>query len=147
MSRSGYSDECENLELYRASVDRALHGKRGQAFLRELAAAMDAMPEKVLIAGELVSEKGECCTIGVVCKARQLDVSRVDYYDPDSVAKAIGVARSMAAEIEHMNDEWGTASELPNERWNRMRKWVSDNLAAQTPNDGSQRACGPEDVQ
>lgn len=133
MSRSGYSDDCcENLELYRASVDRALHGKRGQAFLRELAAAMDAMPEKVLIAGELVSEKGECCTIGVVCKSRQLDVSHVDYYDTDSVAKAIGVARSMAAEIAHINDddehEWGGASELPSERWSRMRKWVSGNL-------------------
>lgn len=139
MSRSRYSYDCENLELYRAAVDRALKGKRGQDFLRELAAAMDAMPEKVLITGELVSEKGECCTIGVVCKARQLDVSHVDYYDPDSVAKAIGVARSMAAEIEHINDEWGSASELPNERWKRMREWVSDNLAAQTPNDGGER--------
>lgn len=54
MSRSGYVDDCENLELYRATVERSIKGKRGQAFLRELAAAMDAMPEKVLIAEELV---------------------------------------------------------------------------------------------
>ena len=33
MSRSQYSCDCEHLELYRASVDRALHGKRGQAFV------------------------------------------------------------------------------------------------------------------
>lgn len=129
MSRSGYSDECENLELYRATVERALRGQRGQAFLRELAKSLDAMPEKILIAGELVNEHGECCTLGVVCKARQLDVSDVDYYDPDSVAKAVGVARSMAAEIEHLNDEWGRPGELPNERWKRMRRWVDENLA------------------
>ncbi len=133
MSRSGYSDDCENIELYRASVERALRGKRGQAFLRELAEVMDAMPEKTLIAGELVSEKGECCAIGVVCKARQLDVGHVDYEDPESVARAIGVACSMAAEIEYMNDECGPLYELPNERWKRMRKWVADNLAEKQP--------------
>jgi len=134
MSRSGYSDECGNIELYRASVERALRGKRGQAFLRELATAMDAMPEKVLIAGDLVSEHGECCTIGVVCKARQLDVSHLDVYDPETVAGAVGIARSMAAEIEYMNDEAAWGSELPNERWKRMRKWVADNLLEQASN-------------
>lgn len=128
MSRSGYSEDCENIELYRASVDRALNGKRGQAFLRELAAAMDAMTEKVLITGELVSEKGEVCAIGAVCKSRALDVSRINYDDPDTVARVIGVARSMAAEIAFMNDEAGRASELPCERWTRMREWVSYNL-------------------
>lgn len=30
MSRSGYSDDCEYLDLYQANVDRALTGKRGQ---------------------------------------------------------------------------------------------------------------------
>lgn len=132
MSRSGYSDDCENLELYRATVDRALKGKRGQAFLRELAAAMDAMPEKVLIAGELIKPNGGCCAIGTVCKARGLDVSKVDYEDPDSVASVIGVARSMAAEIAYQNDEGGTTSrEEPAARWQRVRKWVSENLVAE----------------
>lgn len=133
MSRSGYSEDCENIELYRATVERAIKGQRGQAFLRELAASMDAMPEKVLITGELVSEKGECCTIGVVCKARTLDVSAIDYEDPDSVGRLIGVARSMAAEIAFMNDEWVSPSELPSERWKRMRKWVADNIVEVAP--------------
>lgn len=134
MSRSGYSYDCENLALYRASVERAMHGKRGQAFLRELVAALDAMPEKALIAHELVNESGACCAIGAVCKARSLDVGTVDCYDPDSVARAIGVARSMAAEIEFMNDEWGNQDETPAQRWERMRKWASYNIAAQTDN-------------
>jgi len=127
MSRSGYSDDCDNLELYRATVDRALHGKRGQAFLKELAAAMDAMPEKILIAGELINEHGECCAIGAVCKARAIDVSKIWYDEPDNVAKAIGVARSMAAEIAYMNDEW-TNDATPHERWKRMRRWVEENI-------------------
>ncbi len=37
MSRSGYQDDCEGLNLYRGTVRRAIRGKRGQAFLRELA--------------------------------------------------------------------------------------------------------------
>ena len=91
MSRSGYSDDCENVELYRAAVDRAIKGSRGQAFLRELATAMDAMPEKVLIAEELIREDGRCCTIGVVCKARAVDVGCIDYNDVDTVARLVGV--------------------------------------------------------
>jgi hypothetical protein len=33
MSRSGYSEDYEHMELYRANVDRTLAGKKGQAFL------------------------------------------------------------------------------------------------------------------
>jgi hypothetical protein len=128
MSRSGYSEDCENLELYRATVERALKGRRGQAFLRELAAALDAMPEKVLIAEELIDAQGQCCAIGAVCKARGLDVSKVDHEDPESVARVIGVARSMAAEIAYENDEGAWTDEEPAKRWQRIRKWVNDNL-------------------
>lgn len=134
MSRSGYSEDCENLELYRASVERAIYGKRGQAFLKELAAALDAMPEKVLIRGELVDEHGGVCAIGAVCKARNLDVINVNYDEPEQVAKLIGVARSMAAEIAYMNDERGRFSQLPSERWKMMREWVNENLVGK-PNE------------
>ena len=131
MSRSGYTDDCENLELYRATVERSIAGKRGQAFLRELATAMDAMPEKVLISDQLVDKDGDCCTIGVICESRGIDTSEVDYDDPQSVGDAVGISRSMAAEIEFMNDdEWyGYNSETPEKRWVRMRKWVEKNLA------------------
>lgn len=84
MSRSGYTDDdCDNtLNLYRGTVQRAIRGKRGQAFLRELAAAMDSMPVKELIANELVAPNGQVCAIGAVCQARGLDVSKLDYNDP-----------------------------------------------------------------
>lgn len=132
MSRSGYCEDGDfddnSLYLYRATVDRSLAGKRGQTFLKELARAMDAMPEKKLIRSELVTETGEVCTIGVVCKARGLDVSKVDEYCPEEVGKLVGIARSMAAEIEYENDDCGPDSETPEQRWTRMRKWVEDNI-------------------
>lgn len=125
MSRSGYSEDCENLWLWRGAVERAIHGKRGQAFLREMAAALDAMPEKVLISGELINEDGECCAIGAVCKARGIEVAGLDYEDSDTVAQTIGVARAMAAEIAYENDEQGGSSETPAQRWQRIRQWVA----------------------
>ena len=131
MSRSGYTDDCENLELYRATVERAIKGKRGQAFLRELAAAMDAMPDKVLIAQDLIDEAGDVCAIGSVCKARGLDVRGVDPECPSTVGRLVGISRSMAAEIEYLNDEDGPGGETPEQRWTRIRKWVDRHLVSE----------------
>lgn len=129
MSRSGYSEDGgDYADLYRGSVERAINGKRGQAFLKELAGAMDAMPEKKLIAHELISAEGAVCTIGVVCKARGIDVSKVDVGDADRVGGLVGIAQSMAREIEFENDERSRRDETPEQRWLRMRKWVNDNL-------------------
>jgi len=150
MSRSGYTysdDDYLALGRWRAQVKSAIRGKRGQAFLQELAAAMDAMPVKELIAEELISEDGQCCTIGVVCKARGLDVSKTDPEVPEDVGALVGIARQLAAEIEYENDECGErwervesggslfvegryarVQETPAERWQRMRRWVDKQL-------------------
>lgn len=128
MSRSGYTDDCEHLDLYRATVERSLKGRRGQAFLRELAEALDAMPEKVLIAGELVDETGDCCAIGAVCLSRGVNHRAINCFDPVSVASAMGISRAMASEIQYMNDEWASIDETPEERWTRIRKWVDELL-------------------
>lgn len=132
MSRSGYDSDCEYLDLYRHAIDRAVAGKRGQQFLKELAVAMDAMPVKRLIEGELIDKNGECCTIGVVCKARGIDVKGVDVYDPSRVGGIIGIATSMAAEIAFENDEkdsyYVCNNETPEQRWARMRKWVQEQI-------------------
>lgn len=146
MSRSGYTDDYGDddplaLGRYRQAVKRAIEGKRGQAFLRELAAAMDAMPVKELIAHELVDADGACCTIGVVCKARGIVltdgyVRTIDEDCPDEVGALVGIAASMAAEIEFVNDECGPmwngergVGEAPAERWQRMRRWVAGKVS------------------
>ena len=99
---------------------------RSQMFLIELAQDMDAMSEKILIANELIDSNGSCCTIGVICKARGIDVAEIDYDDPHSVASRVGIAHQMVSEIENENDDW--RKETPEERWIRMRKWVDSNI-------------------
>lgn len=137
MGRSGYVedfDDIGSLNLYRATVDRALGGRRGQAFLSEMADALDAMPVKELIAGDLVREDGACCAIGSVAIARKADISQLDEGEPDDVAAAFGIARSMACEIAFVNDDdFGFKSETPGERWTRVRAWVAKQIKTMPP--------------
>jgi hypothetical protein len=131
MSRSGYSDDLHQGELnrYRANVERAIGGKRGQAFLREMATALDAMPVKELIANDVVRSDQSVCAIGSVALARGMNVAELDVHDRHDVAKAFGVAPALAAEIAFMNDDdFGYSSETPEARWKRMREWVTANL-------------------
>lgn len=141
MSRSGYSADCDYdeqypnaTELYRANIDRAIRGKRGRAFLTELAAAMDAMPEKILITSELVTKEGQCCTMGVVFKARGIDVSSIDCDDPKIVGANLGIPQCLARDIAFENDDefHDVREETPEQRWVRMRKWVGSKLGEQS---------------
>jgi hypothetical protein len=97
MSRSGYTECSEDHEArwqqirWRGAVHAAIFGKRGQAFLKELLAALDALPEKKLIAHQLVDLSGNVCALGAVAKARGLDVSNLDPQNQYAVA---GSARS-----------------------------------------------------
>ena len=132
MSRSGYSDDCENVGLWRGAVERATFGKRGQAFLIELAAALDAMPDKRLITDELVAD-GAYCTLGVIGAARGLDMKVVEVADTEAVGKMFKIAPALAAQIVYENDEcnhWAS-TESPEKRWTRMRQWVADQIPAE----------------
>jgi hypothetical protein len=63
MSRSGYSDDCDDQWrhiMWWGAVTSSIRGKRGQAFLREMRDALDAMPEKRLAPDALV-RGGEVC--------------------------------------------------------------------------------------
>lgn len=130
MSRSNYTDDCDHLVLYRQAVERSLCGKRGQHFLREMLAALDAMPAKRLLAHALVSN-GECCALGAVAQVRGLNCADVDDGCPTSVGEALGIATSLAAEVAYMNDERGGYNETPEERWIRMRAWVASRIVVE----------------
>jgi hypothetical protein len=134
MSRSGYSDDCEGLELYRGAVASAIRGKRGQAFLKEMLAALDALPEKRLIAGSLI-DGSQVCAIGSVGLARGMNHMRwLDPEDPEQIAAAFNIAPALVREVEFENDDdWGvftdhrrleSDTERERQRFERVRAWV-----------------------
>ena len=104
MSRSGYNDGCESAALWRGQVASAIRGRRGQAFLREMLATLDEMPEKRLITEEL-RQDGEVCALGAVGARRGVALEGLDPYDYDRLAAIFGIARQLIQEIEYVNDE------------------------------------------
>ena len=122
MNRSGYTDDCDEDEAdeWECKLNDAMASPEGQAFLRELAAALDALPDKWLIEEQLVDEEGDCCAIGAVCKARGIDTAGMDN-DLGCVAERLGVPLPLACEIVNENDD---CRETPDVRWHRMRKWI-----------------------
>jgi hypothetical protein len=173
MSRSGYTDDYGDddplaMGRWRQAVKRSIEGKRGQAMLRELAEALDAMPDKSLSAGNFATVEGEFCTLGVLGAKRGTKMDDLgddeDGCDTETVGQRFGIARALAAEIMYMNDESVDEHEwvdvvicgpmppyhfqpyghkrhdrtvrvaldpaiVAAKRWQRMRKWVADNLA------------------
>ena len=165
MSRSGYSDDCENWELikWRGQVASATRGKRGQKLLREMLAALDAMPVKRLVAEELVNE-GEVCALGALGQARGVKMEDLDPEDYEAVADRFDIAHQLAQEIVYENDE-GVAEydyidveicgpmrpwppdygrhrqtvsvrveDMPARRWKHMRDWVAKQIKEGSPN-------------
>lgn len=136
MSRSGYCEGDGSAEdnwrmiRWRGAVTAAIRGKRGQAFLQEMADALDAMPERKLEPHVLVSESGACCAMGAVALARGAATEGVDAEDPRQVAELMGIAPALAAEIAFENDDEWTTAKTPSNRWHYMRDWVRTRLEA-----------------
>ena len=142
MSRSGYTDDLDDgaLGLWRGAVKKAIEGRRGQEFLRELAQALDAMPEKVLIADDLEVD-GQFCALGALGRARGLDMAKLDTWNCGQMAKAFGIAKALAAEVMYENDEGIDVYaridckieglDVAAERWRHMRAWALENLKTQ----------------
>lgn len=133
MSRSGYS-EIDGWELirWRGAVASAIRGKRGQAFLREMLAALDALPNKRLIAEELEAG-GEVCALGSVGKMRSMQMSSLHPEDHVGLSDAFGIPPSLIQEIEFINDDdWAYTHITPEERFNTVRKWVVSQLTNST---------------
>jgi len=143
--RSGYAyDFCgDELELgrWRGQVASSLRGKRGQRFLRDLIDALDAMPEKVLIAGAFERD-GKVCASGAVGRLRGVSLADLnpsdddlwDYsYDVESpwncrAAERLDVAVPLIAEVEEVNDGFSYGNESDEDRWKRVRLWAARHL-------------------
>jgi hypothetical protein len=132
MGRSGYTEDWDDqwgMIRWRGAVASAIRGKRGQAFLREMLEALDALPEKKLVSDELEME-GQVCAIGSVGRARGIDMAEIDPHDYSTVAGKFGISEALAREIVYVNDEDGWRRDTPEQRFDRVRKWIIKNLLA-----------------
>ena len=143
MSRSGYTDDIDSQEAqwahicWRGAVASAIRGRRGQALLRQIAAALDAMPEKRLIANSLEHPLGgQFCTLGAVLHAKGIDtntpeIEEIASDDHEELAKLLSCAPALAREIMYENDEYGYGKDTPEQqqaRWRYMRNWVQKHI-------------------
>jgi hypothetical protein len=127
MSRSGYSDDGEHYAMWRGVIMSATRGKRGQAFFRALVEALDAMPDKRLVAGELETAEGSVCALGCLGKHRGIAIGSVDTEDWDKLGELFDIAPQLAQEVMHVNDERGQQS--PEDRWRAVRHWAARKIA------------------
>ena len=144
MSRSGYTDD-DGDDMWahirwRGAVKSAIRGKRGQSFLREMLANLDAMPVKELVAYDIVRTDGACCALGCVAKARGVEVSDLNPVDHDddnqesteALAARLGIPPTLAREIVYLNDEacdWRDEGPTTDaKRWGIVRQWVASQL-------------------
>lgn len=125
MSRSGYSDDLDALDLgrWRGQVAAATRGKRGQKFFRDLVVALDAMPEKQLVKSKLETDDGAVCALGALGRFRSIILEDLDTYDHEQLGEAFDIAHQLAQETMFVNDEHYDDSD--EERWQRVRAWAA----------------------
>lgn len=142
----GCESECRLWILDQANQRRALAGKRGQKVLRELEAALLAMPERRLVNGVLCdAETGEVCALGQLAVHRmergglphELAVKEVAEWEGDDgnawstsywVGKRrLGLAQPLATAVQYQNDEVRSA-DTPEQRWEHLLAWVRSQI-------------------
>lgn len=130
-NRSCYYDDVDdprNFAMWRGQVASSIRGRRGQAFLRELVGALDAMPEKRLIANTLRKD-GEVCALGCVGAKRGLALETLDPYDYSTLAGKFGIAEPLVRELEFVNDDpWEYREVTPERRWQIVRGWAASQI-------------------
>lgn len=133
MSRSGYdeyddSDNANwNMIKWRGMVASATRGKRGQALFKDILIGLNGMSVKQLIKGDLVAADGAVCALGAAGKLRRIDMYDLDPEDSESVAGKFDIADCLAREVVYENDD-GEWRETPEQRFERMRKWVRSQI-------------------
>lgn len=107
--RLNYSDDEDypgQFNIWQANCRRSLNGKRGQAALRELEAALLALPEPRLVLGSLCRE-GDVCAVGALAVHRRVQAGE-------------DRAAVLADLEENSTDEWGDSEETD--------QWAVDHL-------------------
>ena len=129
MSRSGYVEGCEmdqwDFIRWRGAVASAIRGKRGQTLLKELEAALVAMPTKELCKNDFANpETGQVCALGSVAVKRKLDQGKT----VEAAMKEVGSEFPEGTEAEEVSDEFDISDALAKEI-----TWVNDDEAPTDP--------------
>lgn len=156
--RIGYSEDEQfpgQFGLWQANCARQLLGKKGQTALKELEAALLALPSKRLIADQLVSENGDVCAIGALALHKGATTAQLAEEDDEAmedVGESFGLPRLVAWKVVEYNDvdlesysirapgpnQYGhsyhpgyslVVSVTPEERYEYMLNWVRALLA------------------
>ena len=161
MSRINYSDDEQypgQFNLWQANCNRSVTGKQGQAVLRELEAALVALPSKRL-RSHVVACDGDVCAVGaflLMRKAkevgsveeaqRQLETEMGDEWDQadietDELGIQAGMPRLVAWKLVELNDiefdrKWDpialrSVDITPEERYDRLLAWVRSKLKSE----------------
>ena len=145
--RVSFSDEEDyqgQFNLWHANCWRSRRGRKGQATLRELEAALLTMPVKELHVDVLVEPTGEACAIGAMLLQRKVnegmtreeaatELGKLDPYDTEHHGVEIGgmprlVAWSVA--VENDDNYFCESKETPTHRYERVLAWVRLQLKA-----------------
>lgn len=149
-------DQQRRHNLWRGNAKRELKGKRGQEFLRELLAALEALPDKRLIEGE-VAKDGAVCALGSLALKRRVDAGEdpaavvadlekvnVDPWEGECIwdwaERELKAPTHIAWLVPYENDDDGSTFDYvtfkktpvtPEMRYERMVAWVRARLAGE----------------
>lgn len=159
MSRIDYVDCDDNADFLRAcafeaNTERHLKGEKGQKALRELEAALLALPEKKLLYSEFVvreegkDEEGAVCALGAVALKRRMDkgMTRAQalkeikekgpLHDGDhpwtgikKTAEFMDLKVNFVWEVVEKNDEECSRNCKPEDRYQHVLEWVQKRIA------------------
>ena len=146
--RVDYSEDEEyggQFHLWQSNCRRSRRGKKGQAALRELEAALIALPNKRIQKDVFVERSGETCAIGALMLHRKVsagmtrqqaeeECAALDRDDTEEHGISVGLPRLVAWSVAVENDEWNR-EDSPEERYLRILGWVRGELV-----DGPQAA-------
>lgn len=133
---------------FQANCERAVKGKKGQAFLQELEAALIAMPEKKLVP-RFQNELGYVCPLSAVYLKRKIAEGKTrdqaldelersippDGYGWDATvaaSEALKIVKPLAYQVMYVNDE-DCYGATPEERYSRVLAWVRSELKVVAP--------------
>lgn len=160
MSRIDYCEPDDTRSFlracaYGANTERHLKGKKGQAALLELEAALLALPEKALqysrfvVIPEKEGDQGSVCALGAVALKRKMDKGlgrqealrtinkEFHCHEDDSslevgdTAKYMNYVHNFAWAVIEQNDEYG--GRTPEECYKRVLKWCQNSIIRPVP--------------